>query len=458
MMRAFSFGRLFCYASVAVTAMLGVSPVQAAGTSQSTIHDPRSTSGEPRSPLIEVVAFGAAPVSGVIENNELLPKPGDVIYRSQDRGAGQRQQHEVETRAIFGESWRDLLNRVADRLGPEPPDTSAITSRVDLLPVLQAGKYVRVRPLSGSRSIEIDYVLTPEEAYSIVLDPAGVQVRRHAADPRLIERMRSDASKASLFTATDAIGLPEDLVLQLVDIFSDDVDFFRELHRGYRSTLVYEMLYRDGYIDRPGRILAAEFVIRNRRLQAFYFDDGTGRAGYYTETGKSMKKAFRRSPVEFSRLTSGYTLARFHPILGLWRAHRGTDYAAPEGARVLATADGVVDFVGERGELGNLVILRHYDRYLTYYGHLNGFVGGLAVGGKVEKGQVIGYVGMTGLATGPHVHFEFHVRNASGQWVSVPVPEVLEAPPVESRSFFEAIQTYRNQLQVAKTAHFVTLD
>ncbi len=361
---------------------------------------------------------------------------------------------------LFGEAWINLFNRVADKLNSKTPASPAVTNRIDLLPVLEPGKYVRVRSVSGGETVELEYIVKPDEAYSISLNPAGIQVRRHASDPRVVERMRADTSKASLFTATDAIGLPEEIVLQLVEIFSEEVDFHRELHHGYRSAIVYEVFYQEGHIDRAGRILAAEFIIRNRRLQAFHFDDGRGRSGYFTETGKSMKKTFRKSPVEFSRITSEYTLARFHPILGLWRAHRGIDYAAPIGSKVLATAEGVVDFLGDRGELGNLVILRHYGRFQTYYGHLNGFADGLTVGSKVEKGQVIGYVGVTGLTTGPHLHYEFRVDDGSAQGISIPVPppDVLEEPPLESAAFFQAVQAYRDQLQVAEKAHVVILD
>ena len=420
-----------------------------------------------RQPLIEVAAFGVAPVSGVAEDSRLRPKPGDILHRQEAPGLEQGRQLELETRVLFGETWLDLFNRVGDKLTSGVPASPAITDRIDVLPALEPGKYLRVRSIPARQTVEIEYVSKAEEAYSITLNPAGVRVRRHTSDPRLVERMRSDPSKASLFTATDAIGLPEGIVLQLAEIFSDDVDFHRELHLGYRCTIVYEVLYREGYIDRPGRILAAEFLIGNRRLQAFYFDDSRGRAGYYTDTGKSMKKPFRRSPetlrrspVEFSRVTSEYTLARFHPILGLWRAHRGTDYAAPLGSKVIATAEGVVGFMGARGDLGNLVVLRHYGGFLTYYGHLKGFAEGLATGSKVEKGQVIGYVGLTGLTTGPHLHYEFRVDDGSenGSGVSIPPPDVLDEPRVESEAFFKAVRVYRDKLQVAQNAHIVILD
>jgi murein DD-endopeptidase MepM/ murein hydrolase activator NlpD len=408
-------------------------------------------------PLVEVAAFGAAPVSGVDTAGRLRPRPGDFLLRPEGLPSAREATRELETRAVAGESWLDLLGRASEPLDSETLRQAPAINAIALLPPLTAGKYVRVRLVAGGRQVEIEYVVSVEEGYTIVLDPAGVQVKRHASDAKLVERIRSDPAKASLFTASDAIGLPEAIVLQLVEIFAGDVDFHRELHHGYRCTLAYEVHYREGQIDHAGRILAVDLVIQNRRLQAFYFDDGKG-GGYYSETGRSMRKVFRKSPVEFSRVTSDYTLARFHPILGLWRAHRGVDYAAPLGSRVVATADGTVDFMGDHGELGKLVILQHQNRFLTYYGHLNGFAPGLASGSPVQSGQVIGYVGMTGLATGPHVHYEFHTRSTAGEWVSVPALEEVEAPPVDSPAYFKAIEGYRGQLAIAANAHFVILD
>lgn len=411
-------------------------------------------------PLIEVVSFGVAAVSGAAADARLRPGPDDIVHRPLSGGPSPDARGEFETRVQSGETWPDLFRRLGERLDSEPlkggvGDAAAARQ----LPAPVAGKYLRARLLPAGGVVQIDYVVDAGETYAILLNGEAVRVKRNASDPRLVDSMRADVSKASLFTATDAIGLPEEIVLQLAQIFSDEVNFHQDLHHGYRCTLVYEVYYRDGHIERAGRILAAEFVIRNRRLQAYYFDDGLRRAGYFNETGKSMHRTFRKSPVEFTRITSGYTLARFHPILGLWRAHRGVDYAAPLGTRVVATAAGTVEFAGDRGELGNTVILRHYGRFLSYYGHLNEFANGLAVGNKVEKGQVIGTVGMTGLATGPHLHFEFHVENAAGRTISMPAPpDMLEEPPIDAPAYFEAVRHYRNQLQVARNAHVVVLD
>jgi len=416
------------------------------------------TPAVPRAPVIEVVAFGVAPVAGIPDDATLQPRRGDILHRVDAFGTRGAADGEVEVRTMAGERWSDLFSRVGHKLGNGLLASPATAEQMDLLPELQPGKYVRLRAIPDNRAVQIDYVVRPEEVYSILVTPGGLQVEPNSSDPRVVERMRADPSKASLFTATDAIGLPEDIALQLAEIFSDNVDFLRELHRGYRCVLVYEVLYKEGHIDRPGRILAAELTIRNQRLQAFYYEGGGDHRGYFNESGASLKKVFRKSPVEFSRVTSEYTLARFHPILGLWRAHRGIDYAAPMGTRVVATAAGTVEHIGLRSEFGNLLILNHSGKFLTYYGHLDGFVRDLAVGSTVEKGQVIGFVGMTGLATGPHLHYEFHVSNGAGQWLSVPPPDVIEIPPLTIPAYFQVVQTYRDQLQVAQSAHFVILD
>jgi len=408
-------------------------------------------------PVVEVAAFGAAPVTRAVENSQPHPDSGDILYRRAPPPE-QGEQPEIETRAASGETWFDLFSRVNGTLNAEVMANPAVTRQIDLLPALSPGKFLRLRSAPEMQTVRIDYVVDPKEAYSILLNRTGIDVQRHAADPRLMERMRADPSKASLFTAAEAIGLPEEIVLQLGEIFSDDVDFFHELADGYRCTVAYEARYREGHIEGAGRILAAEFQIRERRIEAYYFDDGNGRSGYFTETGKSFKKAFRKSPVEFSRITSEYTSARFHPILGIWRAHRGIDYAAPLGSKVLAAADGIVNFMGPHGELGNLIILKHFGRYETYYGHLSGFAKGLAVGSAVKKGGVIGYVGMTGLTTGPHVHYEFRIDDALGRWVSVPMPRQLEVPPLQSADFTKAVQVYRDMFEVARKTHFMVLE
>jgi murein DD-endopeptidase MepM/ murein hydrolase activator NlpD len=353
----------------------------------------------------------------------------------------------VEVRTQKGEQWQGVLSRVAAALQVKLP-AAAAQIRHDAQPLLQPGKYLRAR-MTAADALAVEYVVSANEAYGLLVDATGLQTRALAGDPRLAERMRADPAKASLFTATEAVGLPESIALQLAEIFSGEVDFLRELHLGYRCAIVYEAHYREGFIEPSGRILAAEIEIGKRRHGAYYSLDTKGRGAYFDGTGKHTRRLFRRSPLEFTRVTSDYTLARFHPILGVWTAHRGVDYAAPTGTRIMSVADGVVEYAGPRGGYGNLVIVRHQDKFQTYYAHLHAFAPSLAAGSKVAQGDILGYVGMTGLATGPHLHFEFHVRGASGEWVSVPAPDVIETTVTAIPGFARSVQRYRDSLTAA---------
>ena len=208
--------------------------------------------------------------------------------------------------------------------------------------------------------------------------------------------MASGEIETSLFAATDRVGLNDSVAVELADIFSSEVDFHRDLRPGDHFSVVYEALYSDGEFIRTGRIVAAEFTNDGRVHRAVYFEDPQGHSGFYSADGKNLRKAFLRSPLEFSRISSGFTTSRFHPVLRTWRAHKGVDYAAPVGARVKATGSGVVEFVGQQGGYGKAVILRHPNGRSTLYGHLSGFAKGIHAGHRVEQGEVIGYVGHDG--------------------------------------------------------------
>ena len=245
--------------------------------------------------------------------------------------------------------------------------------------------------------------------------------------------MKSAEIRFSLFGATDAAGIPDSVATQLADIFGGDIDFHRDLRRGDRFAVIYESINYLGRPVRSGRILAAEFVNNGKTYRAAWFADpagGENGSGYYTADGKNIRKAFLRSPLEFSRITSGFSAARFHPILQKWRAHKGIDYGAPVGTRVKATGDGVVEYVGIQGGYGKAVILRHQSRYTTLYGHLSGFAPGLRKGSRVGQGDVIGFVGATGLASGPHLHYEFRVGDVHQNPLAMALPG---APPLLPR-------------------------
>ena len=234
------------------------------------------------------------------------------------------------------------------------------------------------------------------------MTPRGPRLRhRHRLHP-IHPRSRCE-SRTTISTLQQ---IYEHIAIQLAEVFSSDIDFHRDLRKGDRFSVIYEANYCDGEFIEVGRVLAAEFINQGRGYRAVRFEDDDGRGGFYTPEGRNVRKAFLRSPLEFSRITSGFSSSRFHQVLKTWRAHRGIDYAAPIGTRVRATADGAVTEVGWRGGYGRLIKVRHPNGYATLYGHLSGFSEGIARGKRVVQGQVIGFVGSTGLANGPHLHFE----------------------------------------------------
>ena len=220
-------------------------------------------------------------------------------------------------------------------------------------------------------------------------------------------RLAGGVIHSSLFAATDASNIPDGVAVQLAELFSADIDFRRALRKGDRFSVVYETLVADGEPLRSGRVLSAEFVNNGKTHQALWFQEpGSDKGAYYTLDGQSKRRAYLASPLEFSRVTSGFAM-RFHPILQKWRAHLGTDFAAPTGTPVRTVGDGVVDFAGVQNGFGNVVYVKHRNQHVTVYAHLNRI--DVKKGQSVSQGQNIGSVGATGWATGPHLHFEFRV-------------------------------------------------
>jgi len=220
-------------------------------------------------------------------------------------------------------------------------------------------------------------------------------------------RLAGGVIHSSLFAATDASNIPDGVAVQLAELFSADIDFRRALRKGDRFSVVYETLVADGEPLRSGRVLSAEFVNNGKTHQALWFQEpGSDKGAYYTLDGQSKRRAYLASPLEFSRVTSGFAM-RFHPVLQKWRAHLGTDFAAPTGTPVRTVGDGVVDFAGVQNGFGNVVYVKHRNQHVTVYAHLNRI--DVKKGQSVSQGQNIGTVGATGWATGPHLHFEFRV-------------------------------------------------
>jgi len=259
--------------------------------------------------------------------------------------------------------------------------------------------------------------------------------------------MRSIEIRSSLFAATDAAGIPETVAIKIADVFGGDVDFRRDLRKGDRIRVVYETVREADSLDSASasRVIAAELVNDGKRFDAFLFERD-GRGEYFTFDGRSLRKTFLRNPLEFSRMTSGYSESRLHPILRDWRAHRGVDFAAPTGTRVRASSDGVVEFAGQQRGYGNVVILEHRGEYKTLYAHLHGFAEGIRRGARVRQGDAIGTVGSTGWATGPHLHYELMVRGEQVDPMKVALPESEPLEAAERERLVEAAGALRSRL------------
>lgn len=266
-------------------------------------------------------------------------------------------------------------------------------------------------------------------------------------------RLSSGSIRSSLFAATDEAGLPDSVAIQLAEIFSADIDFHRELRKGDTFSLVYEALTADGepvaWNEGAGRVLAAEFVNGGRTHQALWFTGSDGRGGYYGADGQSRRRAFLASPMEFSRVTSGFAM-RFHPILQRVRQHNGVDYGAPIGTPVRSVADGIVEFAATQNGYGKVVEVRHGKDRSTLYAHLSAI--NVTKGQRVEQGQNLGAVGMTGMTTGPHLHFEFRVNGVHQDPLNIARgAETLPVDPMAKPRFEEMARQVQAKLDVAES-------
>ena len=294
---------------------------------------------------------------------------------------------------------------------------------------LVPGRMMQAETGTQGELLALRYFLSPASLLEVMRAGDGFTARSRAVaePPRLF--YRTATIRSSLFAATDAAGIPDAIAMQIARVFATDIDFHTELRRGDRLAVVYEMIYDSGELITAGRILAAEFVNDGRTYHAVLFTDEEGGDGYYSLDGSNRAKAFLRSPVEFSRVSSGFG-GRVHPVFRSWRAHTGVDFAAPHGTRVIAAADGTVVSAGGRGGYGNAVEIRHGGSIATLYAHLSGFAKGIRPGARVRQGEPIGYVGATGYATGPHLHYEFKVSGMHQDPMRVALPK---AEPVPAR-------------------------
>lgn len=322
---------------------------------------------------------------------------------------------------------------------------------------LAAGKNIQAETLADGSLVSLRFINNSGD--QVVIEKKNGNFLTHTTNAVIEKRvfMRVGEINSTLFSATDAAGISDTTASQLADIFSGDIDFHRDLRKGDKFSVIYEMNFSNGEPINSGNILAAEFINQGHQYRALYYELTPNNGNYYSPDGNNMRKAFLRSPLEFSRVSSGFKLSRFHPILNKWRAHKGVDYAAAIGTKVKVTADGVISFVGKQGGYGNVVMVNHQGHYSTVYGHLSRFANGLHRGQRVSQGELIAYVGKTGMATGPHLHYEFKINGQQRDPLRVTLPDARPINPIQKIQFQTATSGLNARLsmlsgnQLAKT-------
>ncbi|MEM8767285.1 MAG: peptidoglycan DD-metalloendopeptidase family protein [Pseudomonadota bacterium] len=307
--------------------------------------------------------------------------------------------------------------------------------------------------------IKLTYSPGPLETLAFERAGDGFIGREVQREPDIQTAYKHASIDQSLFLASQKSGLDDSLTMRLAQIFQWDIDFVLDIRKGDEFYVLFEERYLDNEFIGYGEILAAEFINQSKPYRAVRYIDETGRSGYFNPDGRNMRKAFLRAPVEFSRISSNFNLRRKHPLYKRTMPHRGIDYAAPTGTPILAAGDGRVQSAAKNNANGNYVVLQHGEQFTTKYLHLSRFARGVRKGSKVEQGQIIGYVGSTGWATGPHLHYEFLVNGVHMNPRTVKLPD---AKPIGERELtrfssdtapmFTLLDDYKQQIQLALLA------
>lgn len=342
----------------------------------------------------------------------------------------------------------DTLSHIFARVGFNSKDVYEVMNsgeQVDLLTKIHPGQQIEFAA-QGNQLLALRF--KPSKAKTLLIQRVdGDLVTSLTNLPTVAFTSYAQGTiSSSLFLAAKDAGLSESVTMELANIFGWDIDFVFDIREGDHFQVIYQELTLNGEKIRDGDILAAQFTNKGKTYTAFRFETSDQRAHYFTPEGDSMRKAFLRSPIDFARISSHFNMFRRHPVLHTIRAHKGTDYAASRGTPIKATGDGKVAFVGRKGGYGNVVILQHGQTYKTLYAHMNGFARGIKTGRSIRQGQVIGYVGSTGLATGPHLHYEFYVNGSVRNPVTVKLPNAKPISPQDRSRFLAHVEKMQGQL------------
>lgn len=348
----------------------------------------------------------------------------------------------------------DSLARIFSKQGIPPRqlhDIVASGGAAKKLTRIYPGQKLRMRTTAEDGLLELFYEIDALNQLQVVTTESGYDTRLIAREPERHMVRAAGKINDSLFIAAQRAGLPENITMELAGIFGWDIDFALDIREDDQFAVLYEELYLDGERIGTGNILAAEFVNQDKVHQAVRYTDAQGRTDYYNPQGRSMRKSFLRTPVAFSRISSRFNPGRKHPVLNTIRAHKGVDYAAPHGTPVKATGNGKIVLRGNKGGYGKTVVIQHGSSYSTLYAHLSRYASGMKTGSRVQQGQIIGYVGSSGLATGPHLHYEFRVNDAHRNPLTVKLPDAAPLPKKYLDQFKLETENLLAQLELAKT-------
>ncbi|PIR04077.1 MAG: peptidase M23 [Candidatus Magasanikbacteria bacterium CG11_big_fil_rev_8_21_14_0_20_39_34] len=336
--------------------------------------------------------------------------------------------------ANYGVSYSDMLDIVSSSM-----------EMYDLTKVVvghEFRKYTKEKKL-----IKIEYDIDAEDYILIEKNSEGVAVSKKTIEYEVTVTSANATIDSSLFLAGSKVGISDETILGMAEILAWNIDFATQVQQGDSFSVVYEERTRNGNPSRPGNILAVSFTNSGVKHQAYRFVDSNEKEGYYDEKGNSLVRQFLRAPLHYSRITSGFAYARFHPILGKNTPHRAIDYAAPVGTPIMATADGTVTFAGwSTIGYGNFIDVKHNGIYSTQYAHLSRFGKGIKAGAHVQQGQIIGYVGSTGYSTGPHLHYQIKKNGHLVNPLEIELPAGDPIPEDQKEAFQKFIEPYKDRI------------
>lgn len=354
----------------------------------------------------------------------------------------------------------DSLSRIFTRAGFSQNTLSKIVSLPDVKTTLSRvhpGDAFSFRKNAQNELLELRYIINPVDTLVVRREDSRFHAQVESEEMELRLAYGAATIKTSLYGAKTEAGLNNRLIVKLSEIFQWDIDFIMDVRQGDRFSVLYEEQYVDGKQVGLGDIVAASFTNRGKTHTAVRYTDQNGKVAYYSPDGRSMHKAFLRAPLSFSRVSGNFSYKRKHPILNKIRSHLGIDYAAPKGTPVRASGDGRIKFKGRNGGFGKLVVINHGKKYQSKYAHLSKFARGLKKGSRVKQGQIIGYVGSTGLATGPHLHYEFLVNGRHRNPKTVKLPHAEPIDEAELKLFQAKTQAHVKHLAVKDRVYFAQL-